>query len=109
MEKRTFNTVDERLDFLDFRQQLLFDNDDVSRILFEYQITKQEYTEIMNLMEKMRERIIDKQTVSHSAFEQRIYAIVPSCKGDYHFCKFIAKAFMDEGRWEEVFPALYVD
>ena len=36
MEKRTFNTVEERLDFLDFRQQLLFDNDDVSRILFEY-------------------------------------------------------------------------
>ena len=31
----------ERLEFIEFRQQLLFDNDDVSRSIFEYGLTVQ--------------------------------------------------------------------
>jgi len=33
----------ERLDFIEFRQQLLFDNDDVSRSIFEYGLTREQY------------------------------------------------------------------
>lgn len=28
-------------------------------------------------------------------------------KYDYHFAETIAQAFMEDGRWKEVFPALY--
>lgn len=107
MEKRLFDDVNERLDFIEFRQQLLFDNDELSRLLFEYQITQSEYRAIMDLMDELREKIGKGEKVYSRSYEQRIYKLVPSCNGDYHFCEFIAKAFYDDGRWDEVFPALY--
>lgn len=107
MEKRYFETTEERLDFIEFRQQLLFDNDDLSRLLFEYQITQGEYRAIMDLMDELRSILDKHQKIYSGDFERRIYEIVPSCNGDYHFCEFIAKAFYEDGRWEEVFPALY--
>ena len=107
MEKRVFNSIKERLDFIEFRQQLLFDNDELSRLLFEYQITQDEYFAIMDLMDEFRSKLDKHQDVNSGEFEGRIYEIVPSCYGDYHFCEFIAKAFYEDGRWEEVFPALY--
>ena len=106
---REFNTIDERLDYIEFRQRLLFDNDSVSRLLFEYELTHSEYTDIMDLMDKYREMIDRKESVYSGTFEDEIYNIVPSHNGDYHFCEYITKAFMDNGRWEEVFPALYGD
>ena len=36
MDAKEYNKIMERLDFIEFRQQLLFDNDDVSRSIFEY-------------------------------------------------------------------------
>lgn len=109
MEKRHFDTMEERLDFIEFRQQLLFDNDDLSHLLFEYQITSNEYLKIMDLMDELRIKLSKHQDVYSGEYERRIYEIVPSCNGDYHFCEFIAKAFYEDGRWEEVFPALYGD
>lgn len=43
-------TLDERLDFIEFRQELLFGNSEVDRILFKYNITHPQYTQIMDLM-----------------------------------------------------------
>ena len=57
MEKRNFENTNERIDFIEFRQQLLFDNDELSRLLFEYQITEAEYNSIMNLMDELSEKI----------------------------------------------------
>lgn len=107
MEKRNFKTIEERLDFIEFRQQLLFDNDDLSRLLFEYQITQSEYSAIMDLMDQLRSKLDKGEQIFSGSYEQQIYEIVPSANGDYHFCEFAAKAFYDDGRWEEVFPALY--
>ena len=45
---RQFDTTEERLDYIEFRQTLLFDNDTVSRLLFEYEITHDEYVKIMD-------------------------------------------------------------
>ena len=39
MDAKEYNKIMERLDFIEFRQQLLFDNDDVSRSIFEYGLT----------------------------------------------------------------------
>ena len=106
---RKFDTIDERLDYIEFRQRLLFDDDSVSRLLFEYEITHNEYTGIMDLMDKYREKIDKKESVYSGTFEDEIYLIVPLHKGDYHFCEYITKAFMENRRWEEVFLALYGD
>ncbi len=104
---RKFRTIDERLDYIEFRQQLLFDNTDLSRMLFEYEISKDEYSAIMDLMDSIRNDLDQNKKVSHGAFEDEMYQIVPAHSGDYHMCEYIARAFMDDGRWTEVFPALY--
>lgn len=101
--------LERRIEMLEFRQQLLFDNDDLSRLLFEYNITHQQYRDIMDLMDSYQDDIDHKRAVNNSAFEDAIYKIVPEHSGDYHMCEYIARAFMDTGRWEEVFPALYGD
>ncbi len=106
---RQFDTIEERLDYIEFRQTLLFDNDSVSRLLFEYEITHNEYIKIMDLMDDYRTKIGNGESVNSGTFETQIYQIVPSRQSDYHFCEYISKSFMDEGRWEEVFPALYGD
>ena len=50
MDAKEYNKIMERLDFIEFRQQLLFDNDDVSRSIFEYGLTREQYKKIMDLM-----------------------------------------------------------
>lgn len=107
MLNRTFDTLTEKINFISFRQQLLFDNDEASRILFENEVNEQESRAIMDLMDSYREKLSCGDPVSHSQFESEVYSIVPHLKGDYHFCEMLSKAFHDDGRWEEVFPALY--
>ncbi len=63
----------------------------------------------MDLMDKYRKAIDNFKEVYHSVFEDEMYNIVPEHSGNYHMCEYIVKAFMNAGRWEEVFPALYGD
>lgn len=107
LENEKISELEERISQIEFRQQLLFDNDEISRLLFEYNITQKQYNDIMDLMDKYRMDIGKKESVSNSRFETEIYALVPQHGGDYHMCEYIARTFMDAGRWEEVFPALY--
>ena len=107
MSTREFNTVEERLDFLEFRQELLFRNDDVSRLLFEHEITQVEENLLMDLMECYRTKISNGEHVIGGSFESDVYNIIPSKDGDYHFCESITRYFMQERRWEEVFDTLY--
>lgn len=110
---KTFSTsnmsIEERLEFIEFRQELLFNDSEVDRMLFEYNITRSQYVSIMDLMDDYRKKIGNKEKVSHGSFERSIYHIVDHLEGNYHFCEYITRAFMNAGRWEEVFPALYGD
>ena len=63
----------------------------------------------MDLMDEFRDLIDKGEKCSHYAFEQKMYEILPNHDGDYHMCEEIAKNFMHDGRWEEVFAALYGD
>ena len=104
-----FKSLKEQMEFLKFRQDLLFNNDGISRLLYEYKIKKAEYDEIMNLMDEYRDKINNGEDVNHGSFERSIYQIVPEHNGDYHMCEYLAREFMEAGRWEEVFPMLYGD
>lgn len=106
---RKFENQEERLSFIEFRQQLLFDNNDIDRLLFKYEITEDEYRKIMDLFDNMRAKIDKKENINHSKYEEEMYKILPQNSGDYHMCEFIAKGFMDSGRWDEIFPVLYGD
>lgn len=107
LQTEKLEELEKRIELLEFRQQLLYDNDEVSRLLFEYGITQEQYRKIMDLMEEYRGQIDDGHEVSHAAFEEAMYKIVTSHVSDYHMCEYIARAFMETGRWDEVFPSLY--
>ena len=103
----------EQLEFqveqLEFQNELLFHNSNIDRYIFETKLTREEYHSIMDLMDQYRKKIESGEKVSHATFEEGIYQRVPKKNGDYHFCELIAKLFAEDGRWEEVFPALYGD
>lgn len=81
----------------------------------EYKISKSDQRKIMDVMDKYRSKIDNGLSVSNAEFESDITSIfggsIAAMKRDpaieYHFCEYVAKDFMEDGRWEEVFPALY--
>ena len=81
----------ERLDFIEFRQELMFSNTDIDRSLFEYKTTRSQYRAIMDLMDEYRGLIESGEECYNGGFEQKIYEIVPEHSGDYHMCEEIAK------------------
>ena len=102
-------TVEERLDFLEYRQQLLFENTDYSRLLFEYEVTKEQNQAIGDVFDEYSEKIRNGESVSSGVFEQRIYEVVPHQSGNYHFVEFLAQTTFEEDRWTKVFEGLYGD
>lgn len=99
--------LEERLDFIEYRQELLFDNGSFSRLMFDYNVTRNQHKALMDLFEEYREAIDKGNTVSNSSYESRIGEILPDHKYDYHFAESIAKTLHEEERFEEVFETLY--
>lgn len=108
--------LEETIEHLQFKQDLLFNNSPVDRYLYEFNITKKQYNQIMDLFDKYRNQIDHKQPVSHNKFEEEIYTIFDkenehqSYKNlihNYHFVEGLAMSFWEEKRWEEVFMELY--
>lgn len=99
--------LNDRINFLEFRLELLAENSNISNLLFECKITHSQYVGIMDLMDELRDKIDNHEDVHHYEFEAGIERITGN--HDYHFAEMVAKAFMEDGRWEEVFPALYGD
>jgi hypothetical protein len=105
--EKKLKELEEKIDFLMFRQDLLFYNSAVNRVLYEFGINKEQYNRIMDLMDNYREKIGNNEKVSHGKFEEEIYTIVPELKGNYHFVESLTRAFWEDSRWEEVFETLY--
>ena len=55
--KRTFDTLEERLDYIEFRENLLYAKSPVDRVLFENELTEPEYKAIMDVMEDCRQKL----------------------------------------------------
>ena len=47
--------------------------------------------------------------MSHHKFEESIYEVVPSRRGDYHFAEDIVSTLNYEGRWVEVYKHMKKD
>lgn len=54
-------------------------------------------------MDEVFESLKTSKPMSASAFEIRVYEIVPSHKGDYAFAEFIVHSLNLEGRYEDVY------
>lgn len=101
------NDLEQRLQMIEFRQELLFQNDGFSRLVYEYDLTREQRDKFYDLMELYAKRITDGERVSHHTFEQEVYEITPQNENNYHFVEFITKELFEAGRWEIVFKALY--
>ncbi|WP_347551136.1 DUF1878 domain-containing protein [Pseudalkalibacillus hwajinpoensis] len=99
--------LEETIEMLLFRQDLLYSNTSIDRMLYEYQITKKQYHEIMALMDRYQEKILMKEPVDHRTFEKEIYHIVPEQSGDYQFVEYLTRVFWENDCWEDVFRELY--
>lgn len=100
-------SLEEQIDYLDFRQHLLFQNSDYDRLIFEHDITREENSAISEVFATFRQRIENGEGVIGSQFEQAIYDAVPYVFGNYHFAESLAQIAHSEGRYEEVFETLY--
>lgn len=107
MNNAQYQEIMERLDFIEFRQELMFTNTELDRSIFEYKINRAQYGAIMNLMDEYRSMIEQGKGCSNGSFEQKMYEILPEHNGNYHMCEELAKNFMLNGQWEEVFMNLY--
>lgn len=99
--------LSDRLDFIEFRQELLFSNTELDRYLFEIKATRKQNTKILDLFDSLRNQIDNGQKVSSPGYEQSIYDLLPQINNDYHVAEIIAKLLHQEGRYEEVFETLY--
>lgn len=89
----------------------------IESIFKEYRVTKDEQRKIMDVMDKYRNLIAAGEKVTHAQFENDITDIFGGYRDamrhdpaiEYHFCEYVAKNFMEEGRWEEVFQTIYGD
>ena len=99
--------LQKRLDFIEFRQELLFDNSKFSRTLFHYKVTREQHDYLINLFEEYSNAIQKWEIVRSSKYEALVWQIVPHRKSDNLFVEFLAKSLHEDGRYEEVFEALY--
>lgn len=98
------------LNAIKFRLDLIANKTNTSQVLYDYEVNHEQYEAIMDLMDEIRKKLDAHENCSDTFFESRMKKIFPDPtdpKHDYHFAEEIAQAFMEDGRWEEVFPALY--
>lgn len=100
--------LEKRIQHLEYRVKLLAEIADFEKHPFIYSILESNLTEkqvkgIFELMDKTLKAIRNEKSINHYQFEEKLYKIVPSHRGDYHFAESIISTLNDEGRWVEVY------
>lgn len=101
--------LEERLDYIEFRMDLLRENTEFSKFIYDSNITKNQLRQLYSIMDDFRKKIDNSEDVSSAEYESEILKCVDNKKLDYHFCESFARILWEEERYEEVFPALYKD
>lgn len=105
----SFMNIDERLDNIEFRMDLLFDGTELSRYLYECKITRDQMAGLYEVMNGIREELENHENVSSAEYEARVLDVVGRERFDYHFCEEFAKLLWEEKSYEEIFSELYGD
>jgi len=108
MDDERVKSMEDKIEHLEFKLNLIFHESNINRLLFEYDITEKQYSLIMTLMDEIEEKINKEVSISNSEYETKLGEITEK-EGDYHFAEYIARAFWEDERWASVFPYLYGD
>ena len=106
--------LERTIEYLKYRVELLASIADSEHHPFIFTVLESNLTEhqviaIYDLMDEASKTIREGKPMGHHQFEQRIYEIVPSHRGDYHFAESIVDTLNDEQRWEEVYQHMKKD
>lgn len=99
--------LEERLDFIEFRMDLLRDGTEFCKYLYDCKITRNQLSDLYNIMDYCREKIDNGEEISSAEYELKVLDVVDNRALDYHFCESFAELLWKEKRYAEVFPALY--
>ncbi|MGV6935927.1 hypothetical protein ACWA2B_10470 [Paenibacillus sp. CMM36] len=100
--------INERLDHIEFKQELLFQDTMFDHVLFEANCTRSQRTDLFNLLDNLDTKLQSGEKVSHITFETKVNDIFES-ERDYHFAENIAMSLYDTGRYQELVFQLYKD
>ena len=103
------NIDDSIIDNIEFRMDLIFQNTDFTRFIYECKLTEEQLKKLYNLMDGYRSSIGKGKEVSSALYETKVLEIVDNKCLDYHFCESFARLLWEEQRYEEVFESLYKD
>lgn len=114
MKGNRINDLEKRIEHLEYQVSLLAEIADVETYPFIYaaleaNLTKSQVKAIYDLMDEEHQAIKTGKPINHHEFEKRIYEIVPSRRGDYHFAENIVSTLNDKGRWVEIYNHLKKD
>lgn len=99
--------LEERLDFIEFRMDLLRAGTDFCKYLYDCEITRGQLSNLYDIMDYFRGKIDNGEEISSVDYEAKVLDVVDNITLDYHFCESFAELLWKEERYEEVFPALY--
>ncbi len=100
-------TLEERMDDLEFRMDLLYEGTEFTRFLYDCKITREQLNAIYEILDDVQNKIDKGERVSSSTYELEVLNIVDKRRLDYHFCESFLKLLWEERRYEDVFPAIY--
>jgi hypothetical protein len=108
-QKSRIEELEKRVQHLEDQIEMMLELVDDDKYPFMYLalesgLTKSQINQIFDLMEEVsRATSTDKKPMSHSEFENRIYQIVPTHKGDYHLAESIVRSLNSKGQYTEVY------
>jgi len=108
------NELKKRIEFLEERVRMLRSIADPERHPFTYlaleaDLRRSQVDDIFRLMDEVRLSLKMGTPISHHIFESRIYEIVPSRNGDYHFAESVVRTLNDSNQYTDVFEHMKKD
>jgi len=96
---------------LEFQMELLKDLvdpelDPFAFLVFENRWSREQYHDILGLMDALNERILKGIQISKAEFERTIYEIIPRPQEDYHLPENIVRDLMASGKYEAVYEEM---
>ena len=91
----------QKLDFIEFRQELLFRNTDLDRLIFENKFTRLQYEEIVQLMDMFN----NKEDITKDEFENTILTVLRTDNKDLPMK--IAYSFLKQNKYIKIISNLY--
>lgn len=100
--------VEQEINQIKYRMDLLFENSPLSRLLYEYNITEEQDRKIQDVLNLLEKRMEDGEEVTSSEYESMVCEICADNPNvEYHFCEKYARECWLEGRWKDTIKNLY--